>query len=135
LPQFCYEGICWRWVVSFTPWLLYTPCKGPLVPIKQESDWALERVWTVWRRKKSLVIARSEAWFFSCPVRSLSTILTMLSWLCYNVCACNNKIFVGVPRDLATVPLVSWKICHSQFRTNLMLFCLSEFTVSRWNRA
>jgi hypothetical protein len=85
--------------------------------------------------KNLLSLPGIEAWFFSCPVCSLNTILTMLSWLCYNVCACNNNIFVVVLHDLATVPLGSWKICYSKFRTNLMLFCLSEFFVSKWNMA
>jgi hypothetical protein len=36
-------GTSWRWVVSFTPWPLYS-----------RLWWAPELVWTVWRREKIL---------------------------------------------------------------------------------
>jgi hypothetical protein len=47
-------GTRWRRVVSFTPRLLQPPGKSPPpVPINYEGGWALEPVWSSWRREKS----------------------------------------------------------------------------------
>jgi len=48
----------WRWVVNFTPRLLYSHERTP-VPNEWDDVWAPEMVWMFWRRIKSLV----PAWF------------------------------------------------------------------------
>jgi hypothetical protein len=43
-------------VVNFTPRSLYPLEENP-VPVRQESGWAPEPVWTPWRKENSLVLA------------------------------------------------------------------------------
>jgi hypothetical protein len=71
----------WRWVVSFTPRLLYYPEQKTLKPTGQEAGWILEPIWTRWRREKIPfhVPARNRTPVVQ-PV-SLVTILTELSWI------------------------------------------------------
>jgi hypothetical protein len=50
--------VLWRWVVSFTPQLLY-PQVESLVPIGQEAGWTPHQVWMLWSRDKSLAPVRN----------------------------------------------------------------------------
>jgi hypothetical protein len=43
-------GTNWRWVVSFTSCQLHPAWTEPPLPIGQESGWASESVWSMWRR-------------------------------------------------------------------------------------
>jgi hypothetical protein len=43
-------GISWRWVVSFTPRLLYLQGKIPL-PMGKKVGWVPKSVWTTWREE------------------------------------------------------------------------------------
>jgi hypothetical protein len=52
-PHILDPGTSWRWVVSFTLWLLYPVGKEPPAPTGKEAGWGLEPVWLRWRREKS----------------------------------------------------------------------------------
>jgi hypothetical protein len=47
----------WRWVVGFTPLLLYARGNSPQYP--QQAGWAPEPVWMLWRWETSLASARN----------------------------------------------------------------------------
>lgn len=54
----CIFNLClrWRWVVSFTPWLLYHREKGPPIASEQGAKCASKPIWTFWR-DQSLALA------------------------------------------------------------------------------
>jgi hypothetical protein len=62
-----------RWVISFTPRLLFHR-ERTLVSIELEACWATEPVWTFWRSEKSL--ARVGTWTLHRPAHSLVTVPT-----------------------------------------------------------
>jgi hypothetical protein len=85
----------WRWVVNFTPQLLY-PQKISLVPIDYDAGWAPEPVWTFCRREKCSVCATVRT--SDCPIHSLVTVLARLSVYvpgCKIVLSWNNRLFGG----------------------------------------
>jgi hypothetical protein len=54
-------GTRWRWVISFTPWLIYPP-----------AGWAADIVWTLPRREKSLVPKENRTTILRCSPYSLN---------------------------------------------------------------
>jgi hypothetical protein len=49
----------WRWVVSFMHHLLYPWGKSPQYPLDRRLGGSPELVWILWRREKSLALARN----------------------------------------------------------------------------
>jgi hypothetical protein len=66
-------------VVSFTLRPLYSRGKSP-VPIGEETGWAPEPVWKMWRREKPLALVWNQT-----PAVQPVTIPTELSWLTTDV--------------------------------------------------
>jgi hypothetical protein len=69
-------GAGWRWVVSFTHWLLYPWGRGPCYPVVSEA------VWMLWRREKTLAPTRDKTlcctdWAILAPIY-----LTVQTLLC-----------------------------------------------------
>jgi hypothetical protein len=86
-------GTRWKRGVSSTPRPLYPRGKSPRVPIGQEAGWTPERVWTPWKREKSLASAGNRT-----PIPQPSSLA-----------------FVGISTELfrlLCVVIGSWKICN-----------------------
>jgi hypothetical protein len=54
-------GTRWRWVVSFTPLLLFSLKKEPLVPVGQEDGWTPEPVRTI-QREETFCTSGNQTW-------------------------------------------------------------------------
>jgi hypothetical protein len=70
-------------VVSFRLWLLYPWVNNPLPPYslnKRLYGRALEPVWTLWEREKSLTLAQNQTLISCLSVPELIAVLTELSW-------------------------------------------------------
>jgi hypothetical protein len=74
-------SIRWRWVVSFTPWLLYPQGKSPCYPLNRRLGGSQERCGSFGEEKNLLLLPWIKPWFLDCPVHSVVTILTMLPML------------------------------------------------------
>jgi hypothetical protein len=64
-----FSTICtiYRWVVGFTPWLLYPLGKSPLVSTGWEAEWAPEPAWMLWKTEKTLSPLEVEPQLLGCP--------------------------------------------------------------------
>jgi hypothetical protein len=65
----------WMWLVNIKTRVLY-PQERTLVPIKDEAGWALQTVWTLWKRETSL--ASTLIWTPDRPTHRLVTVTTLL---------------------------------------------------------
>jgi hypothetical protein len=63
------------------PPTIYSPGKGPSVPIGQEAGWVTESVWKQRLEEKSFSMPGIEPRSPGRPIRSEDTILTELPWL------------------------------------------------------
>jgi hypothetical protein len=109
----------WSWVVNITPWCTYL-WKRTLVPTWQEAG---GKVWTFWKREKSLVPSRNQT--PDCPVNSLVTILTTLTRLptfLYKI-----KIF-SIPKSYNVQQMY---LCNPRTVTSFIL--LNLYAITQFN--
>jgi hypothetical protein len=69
-PPVLYTETRWRWLISFTPQLLYPQEEIRRLPFEQDFWWAPKPVWTHWRRC-ILAMTEIEPIFLGLPAHSL----------------------------------------------------------------
>jgi hypothetical protein len=81
VPNTLNLSISWRWVVSSTPWLLYSWEKRPQYSQDRRLVWAPEPVLDSVEKRKFSTLARNQILSPGCPACNPVTIMTELSQL------------------------------------------------------